>query len=180
MEHYSRQCPRCATSFVAISDRGVCPNCGLFSRVGRDGEIVVLLHRGYFDELSDDDPHAHGPLASLFETLECGGGPIVTTERYDGAPSVTVVRRQLRQHFKWLQQQLREEFSDIRFETISEPASHPDWVGTEFSDCVRLYVASWHSEGQRFDIVCAMTSEGGAIHVLPPDADYHLLPHDPS
>ena len=177
-ETYARNCPGCATSFTAVTDCGVCPTCKLFSRVDRNGKLIVLIDAEYMGNLPNDDPNADGPLATLFENLEYGGGPIVTTARYDGTPSVDHVQQELLLRFQVVREQLTQEIPAIDYTTIDDPESHPDWIGSQFSESECLHVLTWHAGGMRFDIVCELTSDGGAIHAIPPDAEYHLQQDD--
>jgi hypothetical protein len=143
MGEYQRKCPRCQVSFKAVSECGVCPACGLFSRVCQNGQLVVLVDVEPQDSLPHDDPFRNTPLAVLFEFLDSGGGPITTAERYAGMPLSAEVHRQLRIRFDWLRALLFEHEIETEVDEIELPESHPDWIGTSFADAERLFTMRW-------------------------------------
>ncbi len=174
MDSYPRTCPYCNSSFRAATDRGICPSCNQFSRIDRQGNFVVLLDAEPIDELPNDDLFRNTPLATLFEFMDSGGGPITTTTRYNERPSVTDVHKQLGLRFRWLKELLVEYGIEIVYNEIEQPGCHADWIGTDFANALRLLTIHWYAGDQRYDVLCELSDSGGSIHAIPPDAKYHL------
>lgn len=139
-----------------------------------NGELVVLIDAEPQELLPNDDPFRNTPLATLFEFMDSGGGPITTTARYNGKPDLNAVHAQLRVRFRWLRELLIEYGVEVKYDEIDRAGNHPDWIGTGFANALRLLTIHWFAEGKRYDVLCELTESGGAIHAIPPNATYHL------
>lgn len=88
---YDRQCPRCETTFGAVTERGVCPNCKLFFRSDRDGQLIGIIPTFVTPSQFDWPFEPVDELcAATFETVHFGGGPIFQSDRSDGYPELAV------------------------------------------------------------------------------------------
>ncbi len=63
---------------------------------------------------------------------------------------------------------------EVDFERITTPSAHPDWIGCRFADAEELLVLTWFVHDSRYDVVCELMKDGGAIHAVPYDAEYHV------
>jgi hypothetical protein len=110
---YVRSCPRCDTSFTAVSERGVCPGCKLFFRRNREGTLVGIV--ATFDTPSQFD-WPFEPLddlcAATFEAFQYGGGPIFVSDRHDQYPSVDLVHQQLVEMFREIKNSIKPHLPD--------------------------------------------------------------------
>jgi len=172
---YSRTCPRCRKTFSAVTDRGVCPGCGLFTRIDRAGELVTLVESERMGNLpSRDETSAPDEILLILELVEFGGGPIVEGKRYDRFPAVSEVHRALLHRFNHLREELARRLPSIEYDVIDDPRVDADWIGTVFEESEALHVLSWLDRGARIDILCDLAADGGAIHAITPDSTYHF------
>lgn len=166
---YDRSCPRCETTFSAVTERGVCPNCRLFFRRDRDGQlvgIVPVFEGGQFDwglepvdELGD----------AMFETVHFGGGPIFQSDRNDGYPDVELVHAQLEEKFRNITESIRPHLPDA---TLFDDES--DTLPECYDNAVSIQLVSWDHGDKHYQLICYLTSDGGSIDVvIDRNADWH-------
>ena len=160
-------------TFSAVSIRGVCPNCQLFSRIERNGKLIVITEIQYEGHLSND-PRSSSPLAFLFEALAYGGGEILSANQFGGCPPLDDVHRELLARFKDIRRGIADDLPDTQYNIVECPATHSHWGSTWFRDAEQLHVVTWIENSGRFDMVCSLTKHGGKIHILTPQTEYHL------
>ena len=164
MTTYSRTCPRCNSTFHAVSERGICPTCNLASLIRPDGSYVAT--RVMFTALDGDEPLCDGPLSNVYAAAAYGGAPLVESFRFEGFPTPEVCHGELRREFHRLKTLLESEIPDALFARITQPSSHSDWIGSAFEHAIELRTITWNDENDQVDLVCCLTENGGMIGVL--------------
>jgi hypothetical protein len=164
MTAYSRTCPRCQTAFRALTERGICPQCGLFSVIRPDGSFVATRALFVADEF--DEPFSENPLADVYAAAAIGGAPLREAYRFEGFPAVDLCHAELRQEFQRLKSLIELELPDVQAADFADPSSHPDWAGSPYADALEVGKLTWDDEGYRFDLICSLTVDGGEIDLL--------------
>ena len=158
---YLRQCPRCSFEFSALTDRGVCPECKLFSRVSRENEPIAIIPTFEEDFKNIDWPFTPTDsfVGAAMDILANGGGRIFVAERYEGFPPVELVHRQLFATFQKLKSAFEEQVPNPDYFDLPSEPSLPD----RYDDSERVLVLSWVHEDVRYFLIGYMTAEGGSI-----------------
>ena len=167
---FDRQCPRCGTTFGAVTERGTCPNCNLFFRCDRGGQLIGIVPT--FDTPSQFD-WPFEPVDELctatFETVHFGGGPIFQSDRHDGYPELAAVHTQLTAKFETIINSIRPHLpvnTSFDGELSSLPECYGDATSTKF--------VSWDHGDKHYQLVCYLTRVGGSVDVvIDRDADWH-------
>jgi hypothetical protein len=162
---YERACPRCSGRFTARTECGICPSCGLFSRVDRSGAPIGLA-RTYDGVELEDWPYEEvdEAFALVLQDLADGGGPLYTAERCDGYPSLAVVHEQLTARFDELRRSV-ERF--VPSESLTSPAeAEIAAYCAEYHRAERLQAITWRDAGRRCDLVCRLTADGGSVDLV--------------
>ncbi|WP_044303330.1 hypothetical protein [Rhodopirellula sallentina] len=156
---YDRQCPRCETTFGAVTERGVCPNCKLFFRRDRDGQLIGVIPT-FVSPLQFDWPFepVDELCAATFETVHFGGGPIFQSERNDGYPNLAVVHAQLIAKFDAITNSVRPHLPDnTSFD------GDLDSLPKCYDDATSAKLVSWDHGDKHYQLVCYLTSDGGRL-----------------
>ena len=167
---YNRQCPRCETTFGAVTERGLCPKCKLFFRCDRDGQPIGVIPT--FDTPSQFD-WSFEPVdelcAATFETVHFGGGLIFQSDRTDGYPDVATVHSQLAAKFNAITNSIRPHLpDDASFD--DDVCSLPEC----YDDAVSAKLVSWDRDDKHYQLICYLTNDGGSVEVvIDRNADWH-------
>ncbi len=159
---YVRNCPRCDTSFTAVSERGVCPGCKLFFRRKRDGNLVGIVPT-FVTPSQFDWPFE--PLdelgAAIFETFAIGGGPVFVSDRHDQYPDVDLVHKQLIEMFHAIIRSIKPHIPESALYGLDV-----DTLPTCYSDAIECNIVAWDHDGKHYQLVCYLTHEGGSIDAI--------------
>jgi len=169
---YTRDCPRCGTSFTAISERGVCPSCKLFFRRNRDGALVGIVPT--FESQSEFDwpfEPVDDLCAAIFEAFHFGGGPIFVSDRHDHYPSVALVHDQLVEMFHKIKNSIKFHLPDTArygYDVDTLPACYDNATSCD--------LVSWDHGGKHYQLVCYLSPDGGSIDaILERKAEWHKI-----
>ena len=164
---YDRPCPSCGERFSASTDRGICPSCGLFSRVDRNGVGIGVL-RTYHEVSLNDWPYESvtAPFALVLQAFADGGGPLFLADRYDDYPVVNLVHSQLTSHFNELRTNVDVHVPNTTYrDDVTEPNDMTVFP-LEYSNAERVSVLTWYDGQTRCDLVRCLTSDGGSIDAI--------------
>jgi hypothetical protein len=172
MDHspFDRACPRCNTSFTAVSERGVCPNCKLFFRRNRDGKLLGIV--ATFETPSQFDwpfDPVDDLCAATFEAFHFGGGPLFVSDRHGGFPNIELVHKQLVDQFGAITNSIKPHLP--RSADFGHPA---DKLPSRYDNAVAVECVAWDHGDHHYQLVCFLSQDGGSIDaVLDREADWH-------
>lgn len=164
---FERECPRCHRQFAAQTDRGICPSCGLFSRIDRNGTPVGVIRTYDTVELSDwpyESVDEHFALA--LQGFANGGGPLFVAERYDDYPELAVVHKQLAMRFDELHHSVTKFVPDCTLRESPEEVNDLMALSPRYGVAQRLRAVSWLDNESRYDLVECLTTDGGSVDAL--------------
>lgn len=164
---YQRDCPRCLRQFTALTDRGICPSCGLFSRISPDGIPVAVIRTCDTVELTDwpyEDVDEQFGL--VLQSFADGGGPIYVADRHDGFPSITIVHEQLAYRFAELRHSVERFVPACTILQTPHDVADLCMLSNEYGKAEQLIALRWFDGQNQFDLVQCCTNDGGSVDAL--------------